>query len=124
MAKLHCGVLPIKIETGRFVNLALEDTVCEVCKLIEIEDELHFICKCELYYEIRNEFYDSKLSFNPNFPGLSFQDNFTYLMINEQLKTRRFVFQCYQIRRNMLNNNELFYYYFYTSCLHYPLKFN
>ena len=49
MAKLYCGVLPIiKIETGRFVNLALEDTVCEVCNLNEIEDELHFICKYEL----------------------------------------------------------------------------
>ena len=74
--------MPSKIETGRFVNLALEDILCEVYNLNEIEDELHFICKCELYYEIRNEFYDSKLSFNPNFPGLSFQDNFTYLMNN------------------------------------------
>ena len=54
MAKLRCGVLPIKIETGRFVNLALEDRICEVCNLNEIEDELHFICKCELYNETRN----------------------------------------------------------------------
>ena len=51
MAKLRCGVLPIKIETGRFVNLALEDRICEVCNLNEKEDELHFICKCELYNE-------------------------------------------------------------------------
>ena len=54
MAKLHSGVLPIKIETSRFDNIALEDRVCEVCNLNEIEDELHLNCKCELYNEIRN----------------------------------------------------------------------
>ena len=48
MAKLRWGVLPVKIETGPFVNLASEDRVYEVCNLNEMKDELHFICKCEL----------------------------------------------------------------------------
>ena len=43
MAKLRCVVLPIKIETGCFVNLAFEDRICEVCNLNEIEDELLYL---------------------------------------------------------------------------------
>ena len=48
-------------------------------------------------------------------------------MINEQLKTIRFLFRCYQIRRNMLYRNKIFifiYHNIYTSCVHYLIKFN
>ncbi len=42
-AKLFCGILPLGIETGRYHNKRLK---CELCQSNEIEDEIHFIYKC------------------------------------------------------------------------------
>ena len=89
--------MPIKIETGRFVTLALEGRVCEVCNLNEIEDELHFICNVNYILKSEMNFMTMYLSVNPNFPVLSFQDKFTFLMVNEQLKTSRLLFQSYKL---------------------------
>ena len=41
-AQLRMGMLPIKIETGWFRNMPLEERICELCRMNEIEDEEHF----------------------------------------------------------------------------------
>ncbi len=45
-AKLHYGILPLGIETGRYHNIRLEECTCELCQSNENEDEIHFICRC------------------------------------------------------------------------------
>ncbi len=45
-AKLHYGILPLGIETDRYHNIRLEERKCELCQSNEIEDEIHFICRC------------------------------------------------------------------------------
>ena len=52
LAQFRSGILPLKIETGRFKNLDVSERLCELCDLEEIEDEMHFLCVCPLY---RNE---------------------------------------------------------------------
>ena len=41
LAKLRCGVLPLRIESGRFVNLPKESRIYELCTLDEVENEKH-----------------------------------------------------------------------------------
>ena len=53
LSQLRCGMLPLRIETGRFVGEAEEQRVCIFCQLNEIEDETHFLLKCDLYEEER-----------------------------------------------------------------------
>ena len=54
LAQLRIGVLPLKIETGRYNNVKVEDRMCELCDL-DIEDEKHFVCSCPIYAAIREE---------------------------------------------------------------------
>jgi hypothetical protein len=41
------------VETGRFVNLALENRTCEICDSVSVEDQCHFLFECEKYHELR-----------------------------------------------------------------------
>ncbi len=54
--RLHVGILPIQIETGRFVGLDKEDRICQLCTSNEIEDEAHFLLYCDLHAAHRQEF--------------------------------------------------------------------
>ena len=55
--KLGMGILPIKIETDRIINMPLEERICELCRMNEIEDEEHFLCKCPVYDDLRYSLY-------------------------------------------------------------------
>ena len=46
LAQLRMGILPLRVETGRFVNESLNDRICTLCDLHDIEDEIHFVCRC------------------------------------------------------------------------------
>ena len=61
---LRCGTLQLKVETGRFYSIPLEDRLCTRCNLNEVETEFHFLCEChflyecELYKHLRTSLYD------------------------------------------------------------------
>ena len=40
LAKFRCGVAPIRLETGRYERLDVNDRICPICN-IGIEDEMH-----------------------------------------------------------------------------------
>ena len=40
-AKLRCEILPLRIETGRYDGVALENRSCEFCSENVLEDEYH-----------------------------------------------------------------------------------
>ena len=56
IAQLRMGILPLRIETGRFINLKAEERICMHCNKNEMEDEMHFIFSCSLYDQERNDF--------------------------------------------------------------------
>ena len=58
IAQLRSGVLPLSIETGRFLNLKVEERLCRFCENNAVEDELHFLFNCPLYTTLRIEFYN------------------------------------------------------------------
>ena len=49
----------LEIETGRFRGVPAEARICQLCH-IEPETELHYICHCPVYYEIRGRFHYSE----------------------------------------------------------------
>ena len=51
-AKFRCGVAPIRIETGRFENLDVNQRPCLFCNVVE--DEIHVILDCSAYDDLRN----------------------------------------------------------------------
>ena len=55
MAQIRCGILPIRIETGRFCNLPVEHRLCEICNQNKVEDEFHFLMECPFYHHERQQ---------------------------------------------------------------------
>jgi hypothetical protein len=45
-AKFRCGVAPLRIETGWFENLRIEERICCFCSDF-IEDETHVLVNCQ-----------------------------------------------------------------------------
>ena len=43
MARLCCGILPLRIETGRCVGESPDERLCKLCNGPDIEDEKHFL---------------------------------------------------------------------------------
>ena len=42
LAQFMCGILQLRVESGRFINLKLEERICQLSDLNCIEDEFHF----------------------------------------------------------------------------------
>ena len=63
---LRMGVLPLRIETGRYEacqvkgakGVPLEFRVCECCCLDKVEDEIHFVMECPFYVNEREVFFE------------------------------------------------------------------
>ena len=64
MAKLKGGILPLRVETGKFKGLKRELRFCELCNKNKIEDEIHMLTQCEDLKVPRNGFqlYNSRAS--------------------------------------------------------------
>ncbi|MEW8547636.1 MAG: reverse transcriptase family protein, partial [Candidatus Thiodiazotropha sp.] len=57
-AKFRCGVAPLRIETGRYERLELQQRTCFHCNGY-IENEEHVLISCPLYNDIRQKLYDN-----------------------------------------------------------------
>ncbi len=49
LAQIRLGILPIKIETGRFINLKPEERLCPLCTDQLVKNEIHFLFECPAY---------------------------------------------------------------------------
>ena len=53
LAKFRCGVAPLKIETGRYKGIVLEQRTCCNSKTM-VEDETYVLLQCPSYNTLRN----------------------------------------------------------------------
>ena len=67
--KFRCGVAPIRIETGRYEHLSVDERKCPFCN--NVEDEGHVLFNCHLYEDIRLELIEKATILEPNFTNLS-----------------------------------------------------
>ncbi len=47
--RLRCGTAPLKLGTGRFENMNVEQQICQICNTDVIEDEMHFLMSCNAH---------------------------------------------------------------------------
>ena len=66
LAKFRCGVAPLRIETGRYEGLRIDQRLCFNCKTT-IESEQHVLLECPLYNDIREELYNNVTKVYTNF---------------------------------------------------------
>ncbi len=84
IAQIRCGVLPLRIETGRFRNLAVGDRICTFCNLNEIESEIHFCFVCPVYVSLRLLFYNSIDRLCPEFINLDYANKFKKMFTDKK----------------------------------------
>jgi hypothetical protein len=80
LAKLRLGVLPIRIETGRYERpRKLEaERVCKQCSIGSTECELHFLIQCPRHTLLRTTFY-SKIT-DEIFPNMTDIEKFKFIL--------------------------------------------
>ena len=113
LCQFRVGILPLRIETGRFRilkdlqtnqfrHLRVEERVCELCNLGQVEDELHFLCHCPLYKDLREIMYQKANMSEPEFNGMEVQEKFNYLMKNLWREMCTYISNAWDLRKSNL----------------------
>ena len=84
LSKFRCGVAPLKIETGRYQSLPVNERTCFHCDDI-VEDETHVLMCCPLYEHLRHDLIIKAESINQDFSNYSITEKFKYLLSNENI---------------------------------------
>jgi hypothetical protein len=82
LSKLRISNHNLEIGRGRHRGLQAKERICKLC-LTEVEDEIHFLLKCEALQNVRTPFIDLINNNNYNFKYLDIRDQFIWLMSNE-----------------------------------------
>ena len=53
LTRFRIGISPLRIETGRYEGMPLEERICQCCESGQIENELHMFSECPIYNNIR-----------------------------------------------------------------------
>ena len=69
----------IKIETGRYRGIAIDERLYQFCKSL-VENEVHFLCICPLYAAERFILYTSIIERNKRFEPMKINTTFQYIM--------------------------------------------
>ena len=62
LAQIRLGILPVKIETGRFRSLSVDQMICELCEMQKVENAIHFICECPLHNNLGKRYMNMRNS--------------------------------------------------------------
>ena len=84
LAKFRCGVAPIRLETGRYERLAVNNRICPLCNR-EVENEVHVLLKCPQYTDIRQTLFDKAREINNGFPMLNDENKLIFLFFNSSI---------------------------------------
>ena len=104
LAQFRCGILPIRIETGRFQGLHIRDRLCEVCNQCCIEDEIHFLLECPTYECERNTLFIKANFYYENFNELEDDVKLCIFMNDEDLfgSVAKYIDSAYHKRSEVL----------------------
>ena len=104
-SKFRYRVAPIRVETGRYERLALEDRHCFNCTN-QVEDEEQVLLRCPIYQKIRQTLFDKILTSNRDFMQKSNIEMLCFILGNPDdyivRQSAKFCAEILRIRRNCL----------------------
>lgn len=101
LAQFRCGILPLEIEVGRYRNENLCDRICRTCKT-SVEDEIHFLCECPSYVDLRQDLFSNALKYDSLFYQKDNLDKLVCLMSNCPKAVSSFICNAVSRRRQLL----------------------
>lgn len=106
LAKLRNGSLPLHVETGRYTRpvTPLYERLCCFCNS-KVENEIHFLCECDMYIDLRYPLFRLASQFYLQFDFLSSREKFIQLMNSEALQAyiAKFIYLAMRRRRNLMS---------------------
>ena len=107
LSQFRCGILPLKVETGRFIGIPPELRLCLFCTEDIIEDETHFLLHCCKYREIRESYFINRIiPYVYDFENLNDNEKINVLLSDVFVKqTAELLWNCFDIRRKNMYNN-------------------
>ena len=104
LAQFRCGILPLRIETGRYVGEKPEEGLCNVCQSGQIENELHFLFHCVRYNDFR-KYLLSAITQKDLFLLLSDVEKLNHLMNNYPRQIAKYFKNAFEKRKHFLYVN-------------------
>ena len=101
LAQFRLGVLPLRIETGRFRNLPCEQRICQICDMNKVEDEFHFIMECPIYQFLRDRLFNHAQNLNNEFNDLPDVPQFLFL-VSLWRETARYIESAWNLRQDVI----------------------
>ena len=112
-AQFCWGILPLRVETGRRQrvrddtigqtrSLKLEERVCSIGSSGEVEDEYHFLLKCDVFADIRVDYINKIMRNNADFINLTLEQKFTFLITKCWKETLNFICKAWTKRKTCL----------------------
>ena len=87
IAKLRSGTMALYVETGRYSKTPLSERICTYCQSGQVEDEKHFLLKCELYNDIRYDLLNEAAQLELDFMNENCVSQYCLLMNTESIQT-------------------------------------
>ena len=89
LTKFRLSAHKLLIETGRYKGIPRNERLCERCLLGEVEDECHFLFKCQKFDFQRTKLLEVIHKSCPNFPKLKLKDQLIWVLSSEDLSVLR-----------------------------------
>ena len=83
-AKFRCGVAPLRLETGRYEGLPVDERKCPFCR-VHVEDEKHVLLQCEKYDTIRENLFQKAVTVRRNFYDLPDDEKIVFLFSDQNM---------------------------------------
>ena len=84
LAKFRTGVPPLRLETGRYENLAVDQRTCFTCHNL-VESEQHVLLNCPLYEDLHHELFNRAFELNSEFYSLNDNEKLIFLFTTSNM---------------------------------------
>ena len=105
MSKLRLGLLPLRLETARYIRPRIppENRLCLLCNNGEIEDETHFLLFCSVYDQARQLLFDHIPNID-DFNTLNTDDKIKLLLNDPMMakQTSKFITNSFDFRSTII----------------------
>ena len=81
-AQFRCGILPLRVETGRYSGLSVHERTCNICNSNENEDDIYFLFKCSCYHDLRQSLINKATETKANFLLINDVEKLRYVVEN------------------------------------------
>ncbi len=102
VSQLRYGILPLRVETGRFIGEKHNDRTCTLCNTPNVEDQLHFLFHCNLYNIQRQSLFVQARERIDGWDNLTEYNKLSQLFVSMTRILAKYVKNIFLLRRNTI----------------------